>query len=202
MRRVVPCRMGGFCRFGRDGIDRITFTLSANPGEAPRPLAQVASGGETARIMLALKGVLAAADPTPTLIFDEIDQGIGGRMGAVVGARLRDLAREGHQVLVVTHLAQLAAYADAHFVASKAIVAERTVTRAHDLETDKARVAELATMLGADTQTGRQNAAELLAGRAGWLAKTHGHERPQAPPLRRIQGPSAATRGHDVHGRR
>ena len=163
-----PLPDGRICRFGRDGIDRITFTLSANPGEAPRPLAQVASGGETARIMLALKGVLAAADPTPTLIFDEIDQGIGGRMGAVVGARLRDLAREGHQVLVVTHLAQLAAYADAHFVASKAIVAERTVTRAHDLETDKARVAELATMLGADTQTGRQNAAELLAGaRAG-----------------------------------
>ncbi len=163
-----PLPDGRICRFGRDGIDRITFTLSANPGEAPRPLAQVASGGETARIMLALKGVLAAADPTPTLIFDEIDQGIGGRMGAVVGARLRDLAREGHQVLVVTHLAQLAAYADAHFVASKAIVAERTVTRAHDLETDKARVAELATMLGADTQISRQNAAELLAGaRAG-----------------------------------
>ena len=163
-----PLPDGRICRFGRDGIDRITFTLSANPGEAPRPLAQVASGGETARIMLALKGVLAAADPTPTLIFDEIDQGIGGRMGAVVGARLRDLAREGHQVLVVTHLAQLAAYADAHFVASKAIVAERTVTRAHELETDKARVAELAAMLGADTQTGRQNAAELLAGaRAG-----------------------------------
>lgn len=158
-----PLPDGRQCRYGNEGIDRIIFTLSANPGEGLRPLAQVASGGETARIMLALKGVLAAADPTPTLIFDEIDQGIGGRLGAVVGTRLCQLARSGHQVLVVTHLAQLAAHADAHFVARKALVAERTVTHAHQLETGEARIAEMAAMLGANTETGRQNAAELLS---------------------------------------
>ena len=157
-----PLPDGRTCRFGAQGVDRVTFTLSANPGEAPQPLAQVASGGETARIMLALKGVLAAADPIPTLIFDEIDQGIGGRLGARVGERLRQLAGSGHQVLVVTHLAQLAAFADAHFVAQKTIAAERTVTHAEELATEEGRIEELAAMLGAATATGRLNAAELL----------------------------------------
>src|SRR5690606_10158309 len=96
--------------FSHTGIDYVEFMMSANPGEPLRPLVKVASGGETARIMLALKRVLAQADQTPTLIFDEIDQGIGGRVGAVVGEKLWSLATN-HQVLVVTHLAQLAGYA-------------------------------------------------------------------------------------------
>lgn len=153
---------GRSCEFRSTGVDRVAFTLSANPGEAPRPLAQVASGGEMARIMLALKGVLAHSDPIPTLIFDEIDQGVGGRLGALVGERLRQLARCGHQVLVVTHLAQLAAYADAHFVARKTVENERTVTHAEDLASDEGRISELAAMLGANSAAGRSNAAELL----------------------------------------
>ena len=157
-----PLPDGRTCLFSTHGVDRVTFTLSANPGVAPQPLAQVASGGETARIMLALKGVLAAADPIPTLIFDEIDQGIGGRLGALVGERLRQLACSGHQVLVVTHLAQLAAFADAHFVAQKTIEEERTVTHAEELATEQGRIDELAAMLGANTKAGRLNAAELL----------------------------------------
>ena len=157
-----PLPDGRTCLFSIHGVDRVTFTLSANPGEVPQPLAQVASGGETARIMLALKGVLAAADPIPTLIFDEIDQGIGGRLGASVGERLRQLAGSDHQVLVVTHLAQLAAFADAHFVAQKTIEEERTVTHAVELATEQGRIDELAAMLGAKTETGRLNAAELL----------------------------------------
>ena len=157
-----PLPDGRTCLFNLNGVDRVTFTLSANPGVAPQPLAQVASGGETARIMLALKGVLATADPIPTLIFDEIDQGIGGRLGALVGERLRQLASSGHQVLVVTHLAQLAAFADAHFVAQKTIEEERTVTHAEELATEQGRIDELAAMLGANTKIGRLNAAELL----------------------------------------
>ncbi len=158
-----PLPDGRVCRYGRQGIDQVRFTLSANPGEALRPLVQVASGGETARIMLALKSVLAEADKTPTQIFDEIDQGIGGRLGAVLGGRLRALSATGHQVLVITHLAQLAAFADAHFVVVKAEVDSRTVTRLHELQDDEARIAELAAMLGAETKAGRLNAAELLA---------------------------------------
>ena len=158
-----PLPDGRVCRYGRQGIDQVRFTLSANPGEALRPLVQVASGGETARIMLALKSVLAEADKTPTQIFDEIDQGIGGRLGAVLGGRLRALSATGHQVLVITHLAQLAAFADAHFVVVKAEVDSRTVTRLHELQNDEARIAELAAMLGAETKAGRLNAAELLA---------------------------------------
>ena len=107
------------------GIDDVEFMLSANPGEPLRPLAKVASGGEAARIMLALKRVLTAADQTPILIFDEVDQGIGGRIGAVVGEKLWSLSRE-HQVLCVTHLPQLASYADEHFQAQKDMSASNT----------------------------------------------------------------------------
>ncbi len=146
--------------FDSTGIDRVEFLLSANPGEPLRPLAKVASGGETARIMLALKGVLGRVDHTPTLIFDEIDQGIGGRIGAVVGEKLWGLA-DSHQVLVVTHLAQLAGFADTHFRVSKAEVNGRTVTRTEVLD-DKARVEELAEMLGAQTDSARQSAHDIL----------------------------------------
>ena len=95
-------------------MDRCEFLIAPNPGEGLKPLVKIASGGETSRLMLALKNVLARADAIPTLIFDEIDQGIGGRVGSVVGEKLWQLGRQ-HQVLCVTHLPQLAAFGDEHY---------------------------------------------------------------------------------------
>ncbi|MCC7355056.1 MAG: DNA repair protein RecN [Anaerolineae bacterium] len=151
--------------FDATGLDRVEFLVSANPGEPLRPLAKVASGGETSRLMLALKAVLSAADATPTLIFDEIDVGIGGRVGAVVGRKLWGLTRQatgpGHQVLCVTHLPQLAAYGDAHLKVEKRIIGERTATAVTALK-DGDRLGELAAMLGAETETARRSVAEML----------------------------------------
>ncbi len=146
--------------FGPTGLDQVEFLVAPNPGEGLKPLARTASGGETSRLMLGLKGVLAKADRTPTLIFDEIDQGIGGRVGAVVGAKLRGLAR-GHQVLCVTHLPQLAAYADQHYRVEKLTSRGRTTTQVRAV-TGEERVAELALMLGGDSESNRRSAAELL----------------------------------------
>ncbi len=148
--------------FDETGIDRVEFLMSANPGEPLRPVAKVASGGEAARIMLGLKRVLASADQTPTLIFDEIDQGIGGRVGTIVGEKLWELTGE-HQVMVVTHLAQLAGYADRHYHVRKLIDGGRTHTEIVSLPEDEARAAELAAMLGTPNAHGLQSARELLA---------------------------------------
>jgi DNA repair protein RecN (Recombination protein N) len=148
--------------FDESGIDQVEFLISANPGEPLRPLARVASGGETSRLMLALKTSLALADPTPTLIFDEIDQGIGGRVGDVVGRKLWRLAAAGgHQVIVVTHLPQLAGYADGHFQVSKEVRGERTTTRVDRLE-EAGRLQELAAMLGAQGESATQAAGSIL----------------------------------------
>jgi DNA repair protein RecN (Recombination protein N) len=133
---------------GPTGADRVTFTFAPNPGEPPRPLGRIASGGEASRLSLALKVVLAAADETPLLVFDEIDAGIGGRNAAALGERLRDLARF-HQVLCVTHMAQIAAYADAHVVVGKRVDAGRTFTVARRLSEDE-RATELAAMLAGE----------------------------------------------------
>lgn len=146
--------------FGPSGLDHIEFLVAPNLGEGLKSLRKIASGGETSRLMLALKGVLARADHTPTLIFDEIDQGIGGRVGAVVGSKLWELGRT-HQVLCITHLPQLAAHADAHIKVEKRVQGGRTRARAGFLE-GEARVAELAVMLGAETETNRVSALELL----------------------------------------
>ncbi len=146
--------------FDATGVDRVEFLMTANPGEPLRPLSKVASGGETSRIMLALKGVLGRVDHTPTLIFDEIDQGIGGRIGAVVGQKLWGLA-DSHQVLVVTHLAQLAGFADTHFRVHKQERGGRTITLTEILD-DKGRVDELAAMIGAQTDSARQGAHDIL----------------------------------------
>jgi DNA repair protein RecN (Recombination protein N) len=146
--------------FDATGIDDVEFLMAANRGEPLRPMAKVASGGETARIMLALKGVLSRADRTPTLIFDEIDQGIGGRVGATVGQKLWSLS-EDHQVLCVTHLAQLAGFGDSHFKVAKGYRGDRTVTSVTPLN-DKARVEELAEMLGAETMSAKQSAHDIL----------------------------------------
>ena len=148
-------------KFDAKGMDDVEFMLSANPGEPLRPLAKVASGGEAARIMLALKRVLTAADQTPVLIFDEVDQGIGGRVGALVGEKLWSLSAE-HQVLCVTHLPQLASYADVHFQVRKLLTDSRAATRVRALDSDDERVAELAAMLGTAGEAGLQSAREIL----------------------------------------
>lgn len=147
-------------RFDATGIDEVEFLVEPNPGEGLKPLTKTASGGETSRLMLALKSVLAQADRTPTLIFDEIDQGIGGRVGGIVGQKLLGLAEE-HQVLCVTHLPQLAAFGDQHFKVDKEVVQERTVTRTQDLSNDE-RIPELALMLGGRSEPNLESASELL----------------------------------------
>ncbi|HVO42132.1 MAG TPA: DNA repair protein RecN [Aggregatilineales bacterium] len=147
-------------KFDPNGIDHVEFQIAANRGEPLRPLVKVASGGETARIMLALKSVLSRADRTPTLIFDEIDQGIGGRVGSIVGQKLWNLAVD-HQVLCVTHLAQLAGFGDAHFKVTKGSRGDRVVTAIQNLD-DRARVDEIAEMLGAETSSARQSAHDIL----------------------------------------
>jgi DNA repair protein RecN (Recombination protein N) len=152
----------GRVAFDRGGIDRAQFVISANPGEPLKPMARVASGGETARLMLALKSALAAVDATPTLIFDEIDQGIGGRVGDIVGRKLWGLtAVGGHQVIIVTHLPQLAGYGDDHFQISKQVAGGRTTTHVEALNAP-GRVSELAAMLGTGNETAVEGARAIL----------------------------------------
>jgi DNA repair protein RecN (Recombination protein N) len=146
--------------FDASGLDRAEFLVESNPGEGLKPLARVASGGETSRLMLAMKSVLAQADNTPTLIFDEIDQGIGGRVGAVVGRKLWGLTGS-HQVLCITHLPQLAAYGDQHLKVEKQIKAGRTITVVRALEQSE-RFAELALMLGDVTAANLESATDLM----------------------------------------
>jgi DNA repair protein RecN (Recombination protein N) len=146
---------------GPSGSDRVTFTFAPNPGEPGRPLARIASGGEASRLSLALKVVLAAADETPVLVFDEVDAGIGGRHATALGERLRGLARF-HQVLCVTHLPQVAAYAAQHVHVGKRVVDGRTVAEARLLDGEE-RSAELAAMLaGEGAGSEAQAAAEAL----------------------------------------
>ena len=162
--------------FDNTGIDQVEFMISANPGEPLKPMAKVASGGETARLMLALKSVLTHADATPTLIFDEIDQGIGGRVGATVGQKLWMLTGNGaaatqngatvqHQVLCITHLPQLAAFGDQHFTVNKQVLSvageERTSTVVRKLD-QAARLEELVQMLGATGEAGRRSVEEMM----------------------------------------
>jgi DNA repair protein RecN (Recombination protein N) len=148
--------------FDVTGIDRVEFLIAPNPGEDPRPLASTASGGETSRLMLALKTALSEADPVPTLIFDEIDAGIGGRTGRIVGHKLWDLSRD-HQVFCVTHLAQMASYGETHLRVEKGVVGGRTLSMVKALSLEE-RVDELALMLGgAATESTRRSARELLA---------------------------------------
>ena len=149
-------------RVGRRGADQVEMMFSANPGEDLRPLAKVVSGGELSRTMLAVRAVLSAAGEVPTMVFDEVDTGIGGRVAEVVGQKLGQIAR-GRQVLCVTHLAPIAVYADHHLRVEKA--ASRTATRTTVTALDgAARVEELARMLGGErvTDATRRAARELL----------------------------------------
>jgi DNA repair protein RecN (Recombination protein N) len=146
--------------FDASGIDRVEFLIAPNPGEGFKPLVKIASGGETSRLMLALKNVLAQADAIPTLIFDEIDQGIGGKVGTTVGQKLWNLAR-AHQVLCVTHLPQLAAFGDQHFRVIKQITEGRTMTHVEELA-GETRVDELAQMMGGVSEVNQAAARESL----------------------------------------
>ncbi|MDQ3298803.1 MAG: DNA repair protein RecN, partial [Myxococcota bacterium] len=150
---------------GPTGADRVELMLASNKGEELRPLTKVASGGELSRIMLALKLSLRRADEVATYVFDEVDTGIGGATAQVVGAQIRAVAASdsGRQVLCVTHLPQIAAFADHHFHVEKAEVGGRTETHVRKLNAT-ARKDELARMLGGHATTkARAHAAELLA---------------------------------------
>ena len=157
----------GTWAFTTTGIDTVEFLLAPNPGEPLKPLARIASGGETSRIMLALKTILSRADAVPILIFDEIDTGISGRSGQVVGEKLWALG-QSHQVLCVTHLPQIAVLADTHFRVSKALSADRTITQVEQL-TAAGRTQEVAQMLGgARTAASQANATDLLKRADAW----------------------------------
>jgi len=156
----VPMPDGSRLAFDANGLDRVEFLVAPNPGEGLKPLAKTASGGETSRLMLALKNVLARADQVPTLIFDEIDQGIGGRVGAVVGEKLWNLGRQ-HQVFCVTHLPQLASFGDQHFQVQKVIQDGRTITQVEKLQ-GEARTLELAQMLGEVSEGTLRSAHDAL----------------------------------------
>jgi DNA repair protein RecN (Recombination protein N) len=150
---------------GPDGVDEVEFRLVAHGGAAAVPLHKGASGGELSRVMLALEVVLAGADPVPTMVFDEVDAGVGGRAAVEIGRRLARLAAS-HQVIVVTHLPQVAAYADRHVVVDKATDRDAGTTRSRVRTlSDGDRIVELARMLAGldDTSTGRAHAEELLA---------------------------------------
>ena len=149
--------------FDQTGMDRIELLVSFNPDAPPRPLQRVASGGETARLTLAIKAVLGDRDEVPVLLFDEIDVGLGGRSGATVGERLARLG-QSHQVLCITHLPQVASYASAHLRVRKVADQSGTLVVVEALDA-AARLTELAEMLGADSEANRTSARALL--RAG-----------------------------------
>src|SRR5215210_843982 len=146
--------------FDQNGFDKIEFLIAPNPGEGLKPLAKIASGAETSRLMLGLKNVLARADEVPSLIFDEIDQGIGGRVGMTVGQKLWNLSRM-HQVFCVTHLPQLAAFGDEHYQVQKLIQGNRTLTRVERLDGEP-RLLELSQMLGEVGEGTLRSAHELM----------------------------------------
>ena len=147
--------------FDTRGVDRVEFLISPNPGEPLKPLSKIASGGETSRLMLALKSILSAADHTPTLIFDEIDVGVGGRSGQVVGEKLWSLT-DNHQVICITHLPQIAAFADTHYKITKQVRDERTATHVDALN-EAEQVQEIAAMLGGVlTPAQLENARDIL----------------------------------------
>jgi DNA repair protein RecN (Recombination protein N) len=164
----APFGDGRSVSFDETGLDRVEFLLASNAGEALKPLSRVASGGEMARLMLALKSILAVADETPTLVFDEVDVGVGGRSGQVVGEKLWGLTR-GHQVIVITHLPQIAAFAESHFRITKAERSGRTVSNVVQIAGDE-RVDEIAAMLDGVpvTSAARENARQMIERVVAW----------------------------------
>jgi DNA repair protein RecN (Recombination protein N) len=161
----IPFPDGKIYRFDTTGADVVEFMASTNPGEPLKPLARIASTGEISRFLLALKSALAEADTIPVLIFDEIDVGVGGRSGEVIGRKLWNLSRN-HQVICVTHLPQIAAFADAHYNVSKQSADSRTVSTINALQ-GESRLNELAVMIGGTGYAANSlNAARELMHRA------------------------------------
>lgn len=158
----IPFPDGETYTFNNEGVDVVEFIASTNPGEPLKPLAKIASTGEISRFMLALKGALSQADNIPVLVFDEIDVGVGGRSGEIIGKKLWSLA-QNRQVICVTHLPQIAVFADAHYSIHKEVSGARTLSILETLQ-DEARVQELAVMLGGAqyTETSVNNARELM----------------------------------------
>ena len=158
---VPPFFVGGK-KLTERGMDQVEFYFSPNPGEPPKPLARIASGGELSRLMLALKALVLTAGEASTLLFDEVDAGIGGRVAEIVGKKLKQVAAR-QQVLSVTHLPQIAALADAHYVVEKEVEQGRTFTRVKQLS-ERDRIAEIARMLGGIkiTDQARRHAEELV----------------------------------------
>ncbi len=152
---------GTRARLGRGGIDHVEIMIAPNPGEDPRPLRRIASGGELSRSLLAVKRVLASSAPAGLYVFDEVDAGVGGAVAEAIGRKIADVARH-HQVLCITHLPQIAAFADVHFAVEKREEGGRTISEVRKLE-GKARIEELARMLGGAkiTPTTRKAAEEL-----------------------------------------
>ena len=144
------------------GQDSVEFYISTNPGEAPKPLAKIASGGELSRITLAIKNAMADKDAVPTVIYDEIDSGVSGKAAGRIGEVLRQSA-QGHQILCITHTAQIAALADCHLLIQKNVSLERTYTEIHPLD-ENGRVEALARLISGDhvTELSRANAREML----------------------------------------
>ncbi|MEX2181636.1 MAG: DNA repair protein RecN [Gemmatimonadaceae bacterium] len=173
---------------GPTGAEEVEFRVALNVGHEARALARVASGGELARVMLALKTILARLDGVPTLIFDEVDAGIGGRTGLMVGDAMRDVA-DHHQVFAITHLPQIAARAHHHIVVAKGAKGGVTTSDVR-LVTDEARVDEIARMLGGDAEsaTSREHARELLSAGAAGAVGAAGAA-PAAAPAKRAQRP-------------
>jgi DNA repair protein RecN (Recombination protein N) len=172
---------------GGDGAEGVTFEVELNPGLGSRPLARVASGGELSRLMLALKVVLAAHDAVPTLVFDEVDQGIGGEIGVQVGEALTQVTAGGRQALVITHLPQIAVYADHHLRVAKGPKGNKGGVATSDVEVleGEGRVKEIARMLGdADMATAVRHAEELLktaSAKSGTRSETPSPRGPARP---------------------
>ena len=190
---------GRRCHAGSSGVDEVELRLVPHAGASAQPLHKGASGGELSRVMLALEVALAGSDPVPTMVFDEVDAGVGGRAAVEIGRRLAKLAAS-HQVVVVTHLPQVAAYADRHLVVQKGTDGTAAVTRSnvHRLD-DAERIAELARMLAGldDTDTGRAHAEELLASAAAHRRSDRAEQDRAAPTKggtkrrRTAKGPAA-----------
>ena len=163
VRMTLRHARGPLASHGQDGIE---FYISTNPGEAPKPLAKIASGGELSRITLAIKNAMADKDAVPTVIYDEIDSGVSGKAASRIGEVLRQSA-QGHQILCITHTAQIAALADCHLLIQKNVENDRTYTEIHPLDTE-GRVEALARLISGDhvTELSRANAREMLQERS------------------------------------
>ncbi|MEJ7697741.1 MAG: hypothetical protein WKF78_14265 [Candidatus Limnocylindrales bacterium] len=181
---------GDAVAFDTTGVDQVVYRFAPNPGEPARPMARIASGGEASRVALAIKRVLAEADATPTLVFDEVDSGVGGRSADPLGRSLWSLARR-HQVLCVTHLPQIAAHADAHYRIAKRELDGRTVTAVERLD-HEGRMVELAAMLGG----GPGDAAALAAARE-LLDRASADGSPRPAPTARTDRRDPAPRPRD-----